>query len=207
MKWIESLYNKQTMVMNKIQSIREDLSSIQKSQEEAIESENFQLAQQYSQQMETLNNNLEYLLHDQLNELTQEVRSGWQRMIDVLEKEAGSAKSVVQYGQLVHEERSQKLDKFVSDMNLIRDAKIQSIEKKRDGLEEAKRYMYQFIERYSNFVSEIAFDHDMWTQNDTELNERKEEAIHDEVKKKNELAEKSEEIKVTSIQLYLVLGD
>lgn len=36
----------------------------------------------------------------------------------------------------------------------------------------------------------------MWNQNDTELNERKEEAIHVETKQKKELFEKSEKIKV-----------
>lgn len=142
--WVESLYQKQALVMDKLHSIQDELACAQEEQAQAVASENFQIAQQYTYKIETLEKNRDYLKYEQLNELIKEVRTGWQRMVDLLEKEATLAESIIQYGQLVKEERQQKLKKFVSDIELIRNTKIQDIEKKRQGLESAKRYHSNF---------------------------------------------------------------
>lgn len=139
LRWIESLYHKQELVMDKVQTIRDTLKDLHKEQEEAVVSEDFQRAQQLAQQIETSNKNIEYLVYDQFNELTQEIRAGWEKLIRVLERELGSAESVVQYGQLVEQERTEKLNKFIADINLIHTSKIQDIEKRRQHLETAKR--------------------------------------------------------------------
>jgi len=105
--------------------------------------------------------------------------------IYILQQESQYAEQMAKCCQEVEEERRRRFETFAADKERLHKDTIKRMEQQRAAIESEK--------------SEIAFDLDMWSQNHTDLDERMEEAVQEEVKRKKTLEATSESIQVRII--------
>ncbi|GAN06173.1 hypothetical protein MAM1_0114d05653 [Mucor ambiguus] len=178
---IKKHYEDQIKYGKMVHEMKDEINSIDSKKRQALVSEDYEAAHKYA----ILGENMEKDYADLLSSNFQDqIGKEWEHLIQILQQEAQNAENMVKCCQEVKDERRRRFETFAADKERLHKETVKQMEKQRAAIESEK--------------SEIAFDLDMWNQNHTDLDERMEEAVQSEVKRK-----KSLETKSTAIQRQL----
>lgn len=161
--------------------MKNEISAIAHEKQQALDSENYEAAHKYAVQGEKMEKDYADLLSRNFQD---RIRKEWEQLICILQQESQDAETMARCCQEVKDERRRRFETFAADKERSHKEIVKQMEQQRAAIESEK--------------SEIAFDLDMWSQNHTDLDERMEEAVQAEVKRKKSLEATSATIQVLS---------
>lgn len=190
---IQRLYTKQSQVYEQLSTLKTKIEFVQKQKEQALEGEDFLLAETLQTQEEKMTLSVDEL-EGTPSLLGKQIFTSWQRVYALQEEESRLSKEVAEWSKKVREERSTLYMKFISDNEKLHEQKLHEIEKQGESIESEK--------------SERAFDLGLWEQAEEDLVAREDDAIHEDLKRKKDIEAQTEmvqnEIKELTEKLKLL---
>lgn len=162
--------------------MKNEIDEVDHKKQQALDTEDFEAAHKYAIRKEKMEKDYADLSSRNFHD---HIRKEWEQLINILQQESQHAEQMAKCCQEVEEERRRRFETFAADKERLHKDTIKRMEQQRAAIESEK--------------SEIAFDLDMWSQNHTDLDERMEEAVQEEVKRKKTLEATSESIQVRII--------
>lgn len=179
---IQRLYTKQSQVYEQLSTLKTKIEFVQKQKEQALEGEDFLLAETLQTQEEKMTLSADELEATTPTLLGKQIFTSWQRVHALQEEESQLSKEVAEWSRKVREERSTLYMKFISDNEKIHEQKLHEIEKQGELIESEK--------------SERAFDLGLWEQAEEDLVAREDDAIHEDLKRKKDIEAQTELVQV-----------
>ncbi|KAF1800764.1 hypothetical protein FB192DRAFT_1121525 [Mucor lusitanicus] len=167
---IKKQYEDQIKYQKMVHEMKNEISAIAHEKQQALDSENYEAAHKYAVQGEKMEKDYADLLSRNFQD---RIRKEWEQLICILQQESQDAETMARCCQEVKDERRRRFETFAADKERSHKEIVKQMEQQRAAIESEK--------------SEIAFDLDMWSQNHTDLDERMEEAVQAEVKRKKSL--------------------
>ncbi|CAO3638461.1 unnamed protein product [Mucor fragilis] len=167
---IKKHYEDQIKYQQMGHKMKDEIVDIGHKKQQALDLENYEAAHKYAIQEEKMEKSYADLLARNFQD---QIRKEWEQLIDILQQESQDAEKMAKCCQEVKDERRRRFETFATDKERSHQQTIKQMEQQRATIESEK--------------SEIAFDLDMWSQNHTDLDERMEEAVQLETKRKKSL--------------------
>lgn len=115
------------------------MAQIDKEKTNAIQSEDYTQAQKLILQYDSMQHSLQ-LFHDgHLSMLQTNIRTSWQRMASLLEKESTLAERVEESTRQVKQDKHRYLERLEADHERLHRAKAEDLEKQRAEIDKLKR--------------------------------------------------------------------
>ncbi|KAL7326521.1 hypothetical protein PS15p_208851 [Mucor circinelloides] len=181
---IKKYYQDQIKYQYMAHEVKNEIDEVDHKKQQALDTEDFEAAHKYAIRKEKMEKDYEDLSSRNFHD---HIRKEWDQLICILQQESQHAEQMAKCCQEVEEERRRRFETFAADKERLHKDTIKRMEQQRAAIESEK--------------SEIAFDLDMWSQNHTDLDERMEEAVQEEVKRKKTLEATSASIQLSIDEL------
>ncbi|KAI8366993.1 hypothetical protein EDC96DRAFT_162417 [Choanephora cucurbitarum] len=180
MKAIKDFYDHQKRVNDEINQLTFCAQELQAKKDGVFMKEDYIQLKTLSDQQRAICEKIKILQDKIIPEINKSVISGWKRRQEGLEQENICLEEVLRCLQAVKQDRERQHIKFTADIQRKTEEEIHCMEARQIELDSLR--------------SSIAFDLDMWKQNDADLTEKIEEATHVEKEQKTILEQKSQEL-------------
>ncbi|KAL9545346.1 hypothetical protein MBANPS3_007195 [Mucor bainieri] len=167
MQRIKQHYEDQMKYQKTVHEIKDELDAIDGMKRQALDSEDYEAAHKHAIRDEKMKKDYADLLS---RNFQNQIRREWEQLIHILQQESQDAENMAKCCLEVKDERQRRFETFAADKKRLHEETVKQMEQQRAAIESEK--------------SEVAFDLDMWNQNHTDLDERMEEAVLAEVKRK-----------------------